>query len=332
MAPFQESFAHIYSSVKLKEFMSRTDSKKSDSKIPGFRKIMLPLLGFLGDGKEHSNSEAYQFVAHYFHLSEESQNYRLDSGNEVVYTNRTRWARGELIRLGFVTLTQRAHFQITNNGKRFLKKNPTEAELSKLARQVDTRPKLELRDLAEETKPEESVEPIETPSEIIERQFQKITKNLTEELLEATKNSSPSFFEKLVVDLIVKMGYGGSRKEAGKAIGKTRDGGIDGVINEDRLGLDVIYIQAKRWNGPVGSKEIQQFVGALRSKKAAKGIFVTTSQFSKPALDYLRDVQDKVILINGEQLARYMIESDLGVSITGSYAVKKIDNDYFSEE
>jgi restriction system protein len=302
---------------------------KSNSKIPSFRKIMLPLLRFLGDGREHSNSEAYQFVADNFHLTEHDLNNRLDSGNEIVYTNRTRWAKGELIRLGFVRLTQRAHFQITEEGKRFLKKNPTELELSRLAHQIDSLPKVDLESSEQKARPEE---PTETPSEIIEKEYQKISKNLAEELLEAVKGSSPAFFEKLVVDLIVKMGYGGSRKEAGRAIGKAGDGGIDGIINEDRLGLDVIYIQAKRWTGSVGSKEIQQFVGALRSKKAAKGIFVTTSQFSKPALDYLRDVQDKIILIDGEQLARHLIELDLGVSVIGSYAVKKLDSDYFSEE
>jgi restriction system protein len=151
-------------------------------------------------------------------------------------------------------------------------------------------------------------------------------------LITSVKKASPRFFENLVVELLLKMGYGGSRKDAGKAIGQSGDGGIDGIIKEDKLGLDVIYIQAKRWEGVVGSKEIRNFVGSLVGQKANKGVFITTSNFTKDALEYVGTITHKVILIDGDLLAQLMIENSVGVSTVNSYEIKKIDSDYFIEE
>jgi restriction system protein len=171
------------------------------------------------------------------------------------------------------------------------------------------------------------------PQESIEEAFQGIQKELAAELLARVKIVSPAFFERLVVDLLLKMGYGGSRRDFGEAIGRPGDGGIDAVIKEDKLGLGMVYIQAKRWdNSQVGSKEIQAFVGALHGRKARKGVFITTSGFSKPARDYARDIQDRVILIDGQDLANLLMEYGVAVSTVASYEIKKIDADYFAED
>jgi restriction system protein len=173
-----------------------------------------------------------------------------------------------------------------------------------------------------------------TPEELMEVAFQNIKRTLADEILEKIRNVSPSFFEKLVVDLLVKMGYGGSIKDAGKAIGKTNDEGIDGTIKEDKLGLDVIYIQAKRWKegNVVGRPELHKFVGALAGQGAKKGIFITASMFTKEAIEYTPKNETKIILIDGIQLAELMIEYNVGVSNQQTYEIKKIDNDYFDEE
>lgn len=172
----------------------------------------------------------------------------------------------------------------------------------------------------------------QTPEEIFEYSYQKIRQDLASELLTRIKNSSPGFFERIVVELLVKMGYGGSRKDAGSAVGKSGDGGIDGIIKEDKLGLDAIYLQAKRWDGTVGRPEIQKFAGALQGVRAKKGIFITTSDFSKEALDYAAHIDTKIVLMDGETLAQHMIDYDVGVSRIALYEVKKIDSDYFTEE
>ena len=170
-----------------------------------------------------------------------------------------------------------------------------------------------------------------TPQELLDYSFQKITNELSIELLDIVKSCSPTFFENMVIDLVVKMGYGGSRKDAGKAIGKSGDGGIDGIINEDKLGLDTIYIQAKRWENVVPVKEIRDFAGALLGKKAKKGIFITTSHFPKSAYEYVKNIEHKIILIDGKRLTELMIENNIGLSVQMKYEVKKIDTDYFEE-
>jgi restriction system protein len=171
-----------------------------------------------------------------------------------------------------------------------------------------------------------------TPDESLEAAYQKVRKDLEQQLLKQVKQSSHALFEKLVIDLLVKMGYGGTRRDAGRAVGKTGDGGIDGIINEDRLGLDTIYIQAKRWDGVVGRPEIQKFAGALQGQRAKKDIFITTSNFTSDAHDYVSRIDSKIVLIDGELLAQLMIDHNVGVSTSATYDIKRIDSDYFSED
>ncbi len=171
-----------------------------------------------------------------------------------------------------------------------------------------------------------------TPEDSLAEAYKQLRSSLESEIINAVKEASPSFFERLVVDLLVKMGYGGSRQDAGKALGKSGDGGIDGIINEDRLGLDVIYIQAKRWEGSVGRPEIQKFAGALQGQRARKGVFITTSSFTKDAIEYASLIESKIILIDGEYLSKLMVEHNVGVSTVGTYEVKKLDSDYFDNE
>ena len=168
------------------------------------------------------------------------------------------------------------------------------------------------------------------PERTIEEKYQQIRKELATELLQQIKNNPPAFFEKLVVDLLVAMGYGGSREDA-EAVGRSGDGGIDGIINEDRLGLDVIYIQAKRWEGNVSRPEIQKFAGALQGQRAQKGVFITTSNFTREATGYVDTIPFKIVLIDGHQLAQLMIDHDVGVSVEKTYEIKRVDSDYFTE-
>lgn len=170
-----------------------------------------------------------------------------------------------------------------------------------------------------------------TPEELLESAYERLQEDLAAELIEQIENAPPSLFEKLVVELLVKMGYGGSRIDAGKAIGGSGDEGIDGIIKEDRLGLDIIYIQAKRWDNTVGRPEVQKFAGALQGKRAKKGVFITTSTFSAEARTYASQIENKIVLINGRQLASLMIDYNLGVSSIAAYEIKKIDSDYFTE-
>ena len=171
-----------------------------------------------------------------------------------------------------------------------------------------------------------------TPEEVIETAYQKVRQELATELLQVIKKHPPALFERLVIDLLIKMGYGGTRKDAGQAIGRSGDGGIDGIIKEDRLVLDIVYIQAKRWEGNVGSPEIQKFAGALQGQRAKKGVFITTSAFSQAALDYVSRIDSKIVLIDGDMLAQLMIDFNIGVTSVAAYELKRIDSDYFTED
>jgi restriction system protein len=172
----------------------------------------------------------------------------------------------------------------------------------------------------------------QTPEDFLASAYRRLRRDLEIELIEQVKAASPAFFERLVIDLLVAMGYGGSRQDAGRAIGKSGDGGIDGIIKEDKLGLDVIYVQAKRWDGTVGRPEIQKFAGALQGQRANKGVFITTSSFTRDAVEYAQIINSTIILVNGEQLAGLMIDHNVGVSTVGMYELKRLDNDYFEGE
>lgn len=298
--------------------------------IPDFQSIMLPLLKFTSDKKEHSIREVIESLADLFKLSEEEKKEVLPSGQQYVFDNRVGWAKTYLKKAGLLESTRRSFFRITDLGLDVLSKNPKEINVKFLEQFPQF---IEFRNLRREKIEEEQKEESEqTPQELIEYGYQRIKRELAQELLERVKQLTPRFFEKLVVDLLIKMGYGGSLKDAGKAIGQSGDGGIDGIIKEDKLGLDVIYIQAKRWDNVVGSKEIRNFVGSLAGQHANKGVFITTSSFTKDALEYVKTIPHKVILIDGEMLTQLMIENDIGVTKVTSYDIKKVDSDYFEEE
>lgn len=234
---------------------------------------------------------------------------------------------------GLLESPRRGRFKITSKGLGALKKNPHEINV-KFLEQYPEFIEFRTKRSSQDGKPSKATptEPTEkTPVEVIEAAYQEIRSGLASELLEQVMGCSPNFFERLVVDLLVKMGYGGTRKDAGQAVGKSGDEGIDGIINEDRLGLEVVYIQAKRWKDTVGRPEIQKFVGALQGQNARKGIFITTSSFSNGAIEYARMLQNRVVLVDGETLTSLMIDSGVGVSPIEAYEVKRVDSDYFSE-
>ncbi len=299
--------------------------------IPDFQSIMLPLLSFAGDGNEHSFREAVEKLAYQFQLSSEDRREMLASGGAPLFDNRVGWARTHLKKAGLLNSTRRGYFQITHRGQEILNKNPAKINMAFLRQFPEY---IEFQ--TGQNKDNAITIPVEadsiTPEESIEVAYQRVRRNLAIELLQTIKNCSPDFFERLVVDLLVKMGYGGTRKDAGRAVGKSGDGGIDGIINEDRLGLDVVYIQAKRWDGSVGRPEIQKFAGALQGQRAKKGIFLTTSFFSKDAQDFANRIDSKIVLMDGESIAQLMIDYGVGVSTMATYELKKIDSDYFSGE
>jgi len=304
--------------------------------IPDYQTLMLPVLKLVADGAEHKFSHAVELLAEEFSLSTEERNELLPSGSQAVFNNRVGWARSYLKQAGLLSSPKRGFFTITPKGGALLAKNPERVDISILEQYPEF---LEFRnrkkDKGESEKPEETSAvsaSSQTPEDALASAYSTLRKDLESEILSSVKEASPSFFERLVVDLLVRMGYGGNRQDAGKALGKSGDGGIDGIINEDRLGLDVIFIQAKRWEGTVGRPEIQKFAGALQGQRARKGVFITTSSFTKEAQEYASLIESKIILIDGDHLSRLMAEHNIGVSTVGQYEVKKLDSDYFNEE
>ena len=303
--------------------------------IPKYEEIMLPFLKYIADGKEHGLSETHDALAEQFKLTDEERRELLPSGLQPVFRNRVGWARTYLKKAGLLTFPKRAHFKISDKGLSLLRENPTEITSKFLMRYDDF---LEFQSIKKDKKDNGHLSQSylvnnadQTPEESLEYAYQKLHSELSKELLDIVKSCSPEFFERLVIDLLITMGYGGSRKEAGQAMGKSGDGGIDGIINEDKLGLDIIYLQAKRWDNAVPVKEIRDFTGALASKKAKKGIFITTSSFPKSVYEFVGQIEYKIILIDGEHLSDLMIEHSVGLSTVSTYHVKTIDSDYFEE-
>jgi restriction system protein len=276
--------------------------------------------------------ETIEYLADEFDLSDEERKELLPSGQQATFDNRVGWARTYMKKAVLLEPTRRGYFRITERGKDVLSQNPQKINVKFLGRFPEF---IEFRQIRKEKPEKDKVVPdpdVATPEEALENAYQKLQEGLAADLIQNVKECSPNFFERLVVALLVKMGYGGSRKEAGQAVGGTADGGIDGIIKEDKLGLDIIYIQAKRWEANVGRPEIQKFAGALQGQRARKGIFITTSSFSKDALDYVKNIDTKIILIDGDQLAELMIDHNVGVSALTTYEIKKIDADYFLDE
>jgi restriction system protein len=293
---------------------------------------MLPLLKHYGDGMEHTNRDSIDALAKDFKLTDEERRMMLPSGVQGLFDNRVNWARTYMKKAALIESPKRGVHKITKRGADVLKKKPERIDVAYLGQFQEFKEFRALRHAKEEAEEPELDLNNKTPEESLEGAYQKLRGDLAAELLQRLKACSPTFFERLVVEVIVKMGYGGTRQDAGKAIGKAGDGGIDGIIKEDKLGLDAIYIQAKRWENTVGRPEIQKFIGALAQQRAKKGLFITTSSFSAEAEDCVSRIEAKVVLIDGETLAQMMIDHNVGVSTVGSYEVKKIDSDYFAEE
>jgi len=303
--------------------------------IPDYQTLMLPILRLAADGQEHRFRDAVERLAIEFNLSDVERGELLPSGTAPLFDNRVGWARTYLKQAGLLRSARRGMFQITDLGKSLLAENPGYIDAALLDRYDDFRAfRTRRRDRAEnETEIHESeVTSDQTPEDALASAYQKLRKSLEADLIDQIKSASPSFFERLVIDLLVTMGYGGSRQDAGRAIGRSGDGGIDGIIKEDKLGLDVIYVQAKRWENTVGRPEIQKFAGALQGQRANKGVFITTSDFSREAKDYANVINSKIILIDGESLAQLMVDHNVGVTPIGVYELKKVDTDYFEGE
>lgn len=302
--------------------------------IPDFQTLMGPLLSIAKDGMDHSFRDAQDILAKQFGVTEEERRVLLPSGRAQLFTNRVGWAKTHLKMAGLIENRARGIFRITERGASVLKK--TNGKVNMKVLQAEPGYAVARNGQTEEAgtnkTAEKNTEISRTPSEVIEGAYQEVRKNTAIDLLQRIKAASPEFFERLVVDLLVKMGYGGTIKDAGKAIGKSGDEGIDGIIKEDRLGLDTIYIQAKRWEGPVGRPDIQKFAGALQGKRAKKGVFITTSNFSSEARQFVENIDLKIVLLSGVEVCELMIDHDLGVARVATYDVKRVDEDYFSEE
>lgn len=300
--------------------------------IPDFQSIMLPLLRRCADGQEHSKRDIVPTLAAEFGLTQADLEELLPTGRQGKFDNRVGWAKSYLKQAGLLDTTGRGLFRITDRGRQVLKEAPQRVDMKYLERFPEYQAfKARTRERAQAV--ESAAENAgTTPEEMLESGYQQLRSTLATDILQLVQSLSPAFFERLVMQLLLGMGYGGTREDAGQVVGKSGDGGIDGIINEDRLGLDVIYIQAKRWEGDVGRPEIQKFVGALAGNKASKGVFITTSGFTKEARAYAGQVNSKVVLIDGTMLAELMIDYNIGVSTREIYEIKRVDSDYFAED
>ncbi|MFZ1545708.1 MAG: restriction endonuclease [Candidatus Nitrotoga sp.] len=299
--------------------------------IPDYETVMLPLLEIAHEANSEGVKlvEAVDQLAAKFDLTKQERSELLPSGGTFRFSSRVSWARTYLQKAGLLESPKRGYFKLTPRGASILKQKPDKID-NKLLSQFS-----EFRSFqGKKNNVKNGSEPVSqgTPIEAIGIYYQQFYEALAADLLDRVKKCTPQFFERLVIQVLLKMGYGGSLQDAGTAVGKTGDGGIDGVIREDKLGLDNIYIQAKRWlDKPVGTPDLDQFSGALSKKKANKGIFITTSTFTKDAQFSLKDYSSRIVLIDGEQLAKYMIDYGVGVSVMDVYELKKIDSDFFEE-
>ena len=299
--------------------------------VPDFQTVMLPLLVLMGDGAEHGLAEVIETLGDRLGLSPEDKKELLPSESDVKFDNRVRWAAFYLRKAGLLERTGRGKIRITERGQQVLKTKPGRIDV-KFLKQFS-----EFLEFQQGTKKAEDVDTASeeaqaTPEETLEASYVNLRRTLAEELIDRVKKCPPKFFEKLVVDLLVSMGYGGSRKDAGQAVGQSGDDGIDDIIKEDKLGLDVVYLRAKRWEATVGRPVVQAFAGSLEGQRARKGVLITTSQFSQEAKEYVSRIEKKIILIGGEQLAQLMIDHGIGVTEVRTYSLRKMDLDYFGEE
>lgn len=301
--------------------------------IPDFQSIMRPLLELHQDGQEHLNRELIANLADRFNLTLDERRQMLPSGGARFFDNRVGWAKSHISQAGLLSSPRRAVSVITERGREVLRNYPDRIDLRILNEFEDYREfRNRRRTPGESPEPTEEESNTQTPEESLDHAYQTVRRQTEADLLNQIMANPPDFMERVIVDLVVRMGYGGSRKDAGEALGRSGDEGIDGIIKEDPLGLDIIYLQAKRWTGPVGRPEIQKFAGALQGQRARKGIFITTSSFSADAIEYVSRIESKIILIDGPQLTKLMFDHGVGVTTASTYEVKRIDSDYFSDE
>ena len=298
--------------------------------IPDFQTIMLPFLKYAGDGKEHSKRETVEYLAKSFHLTDAERRVLLPSGKQELFDNRVGWARTYLVNAGLIFSTRWGYYKITDAGLALLKQNPQMITVDSLRKQPGFNDFISYKsDKNITVKEEQNI----TPQEILSETAQKINATLANDILNRLKSVSPKGFENIVVDLLIKMHYGSNFKDAVHALGKVGDEGVDGVINEDYLGLSRVYLQAKRYKDKsVGHPEIRDFIGALDLKKAERGIFITTSTFTNEVKESIDRGSKRVILIDGNELARLMIANNVGVAVEETFELKRIDLDYFVEE
>jgi restriction system protein len=302
--------------------------------VPDFQTIMLPLLQMFSDDRIHQIKDLVEPLADKFGLTQEQRAEMLPSGRQQTFRNRIAWSRTYLTKAGLLERTGRGAYRITQRGRLVLQNPPSRIDINFLNQYpefVDFRARKNSNE-QEKLAPTPTASSESTPFEILESSYHELRKELAQDLLDEVKSSPPEFFEQLVIDLLVAMGYGGSRSDAGQAVGGSGDGGIDGIIKEDRLGLDAIYLQAKRWENPVSRPVVQAFAGSLEGHRARKGVMITTSTFSRDAHHYVGLIEKKIVLIDGEQLAQLMIDHGIGVTEVQTYSVYRIDSDYFSEE
>ena len=297
--------------------------------VPDYQNFLLPLLQLLKDGQEHSIRDIYEILADQSQLTEEDRQQQLPSGQQKTYMNRIGWAKTHLKKASLLDSPKRGKCVITDRGLELLKQNPESLSANSL--KVFPEYQVFCQSTIKSDSIITTIDTDRTPEEILQEAYFTLRSEIKDDILQLLKSSSPGFFEQVVVDLLVAMGYGGSRKAAGKAIGGSGDGGVDGIISEDPLGLDNIYIQAKRWESNVGRPIIQAFAGSLEGFRARKGVMMTTSNFSKEARHYVTQIEKKIVLIDGEMLAELMLDHNVGVSEKERFVIKRIDTDYFDE-
>ena len=325
--------------------------------IPDFQRVMQPLLSLLRDGNEHRSRNYIEALGEHFGLSHEERRQLLPSGRQSVFDNRVAWAATYLGKAGLLERPRRGTVRITERGRRVLDTNVARIDIPYLSQfpafeefHRRSTPQgatamtsgiangaresaLVTADADEKQLPSDDVSIVgQTPAELLESSYQQLRQALGDELLDRINRAPPRFFEQLVVDLLVAMGYGGSRADAGQAVGRSGDDGVDGIIKEDRLGLEFVYVQAKRWDRTISRPDVQAFAGSLEGQRARKGVFITTSSFTREAADYVTRIEKRIVLIDGEHLAQLMIDAGVGVADVATYQVKRVDADYFDEE
>ncbi len=299
--------------------------------VPDFQSLFVPVLRVLADGRERSTAELREQVATDLKLPGQDLAERLPSGRQTVFANRLAWSVVYLSKSRAIERVKRGTFRIGERGRELLALKTTALTIQNLSKYPEfvSFYKGSRSMGGDENSPK--MPTAGTPEEQLANAYTELRESLLSEILETVKKASPMFFEELVVELLVAMGYGGSIDDAGSAVGKSGDGGIDGIIKEDKLGLDVVYVQAKRWNGGVGCPVVQAFAGSIEGVRARKGVLITTSYFTQDALEYVKKIEKRIVLVDGQQLAGLMIDHNVGVTVTRTYQVKRLDSDYFEE-